>query len=58
MTHAFSRAVRERSGVSLIVIDIDHFEAFDDSYGHVEGDQVLRATARAVREVLAAGMRA
>lgn len=50
---AFGRARREARGVSLLVIDIDHFKAFNDSYGHVEGDRVLRATAQAIQEVLA-----
>lgn len=29
--------------LSLLMIDIDHFKAFNDSFGHATGDQVLRA---------------
>jgi diguanylate cyclase (GGDEF)-like protein len=36
------RAARQREDVSLLMIDIDHFKALNDSHGHQVGDQVLR----------------
>jgi diguanylate cyclase len=42
-----------RSGgeaLSLLLTDIDHFKKFNDSYGHLTGDQVLRLVAQAVRQ--------
>ena len=35
--------------VSLLLIDIDHFKAYNDRYGHQEGDRCLREVAGAVR---------
>jgi diguanylate cyclase (GGDEF)-like protein len=35
---------------SLLVIDLDHFKAINDRYGHAAGDVALQATARLLRE--------
>lgn len=42
------RARRDRKPVSLIMLDVDFFKKFNDNYGHVAGDECLRAVARAV----------
>jgi diguanylate cyclase (GGDEF)-like protein len=43
-------AQRTQRPVALIMLDIDDFKAVNDSYGHMQGDLVLREVARVLRE--------
>ncbi len=38
--------------LSLIMVDLDHFKKFNDSHGHLAGDQALRAAAQAISNAL------
>ena len=44
------RARRESQPLSLMLIDIDHFKAYNDSHGHPQGDRLLHDAARAWSE--------
>lgn len=45
-------AARHSDFLSLHVIDIDFFKAYNDVYGHAKGDKCLREVASAIRKVL------
>jgi len=40
------RAQRERSSLTVVMVDLDHFKEVNDSYGHLFGDDVLREFAK------------
>ena len=44
----FERARRSRLPLALVLIDVDHFKRFNDTWGHVAGDECLKAVAAAI----------
>ncbi|MHA6128778.1 diguanylate cyclase [Pseudomonas fluorescens group sp. PF-1] len=47
------RSLREQSQMSLLMIDVDYFKTFNDTFGHLEGDEALRKVAAAIRDASA-----
>jgi diguanylate cyclase (GGDEF)-like protein len=49
MERELRRAARTRSEISLVMIDVDYFKPYNDSLGHLSGDECLRQVAMALR---------
>ena len=43
------RSIKRRSGLALVMLDLDHFKAVNDTYGHVFGDRVLVSVSKAIK---------
>ncbi len=46
------RSLRQQAPLSVLMVDIDHFKDFNDTYGHATGDRVLQTVARAMQDAL------
>jgi len=46
----WGRALRANSPISLIMLDIDHFKAYNDHYGHQQGDTCLKKIANQLKK--------
>ena len=51
--HEWKRCRREGLSLAVAIVDIDNFKAFNDTYGHLPGDDCLRNVARALHDSLA-----
>jgi diguanylate cyclase (GGDEF)-like protein len=52
LKEVWKRLRRERRPLSLIMLDVDHFKAFNDNYGHQAGDDCLTVVASVINDQL------
>ncbi|WP_420406890.1 GGDEF domain-containing protein [Hoeflea sp.] len=53
LTESLARAGEESSALSLLMIDVDHFKSFNDTYGHQAGDECLQRVCKAITGIVA-----
>jgi len=46
------RAKRDKSYITFMMLDIDFFKQYNDTYGHVEGDYALKSVAKVLKDTL------
>ena len=49
LANEFAQCARTGRPLGLIMIDVDHFKLYNDTYGHPEGDKCLQAVAQAIK---------
>ena len=50
MSEAIRNSAQRGEPLSLLMVDIDHFKSFNDTFGHTTGDQVLRLVAMSLKQ--------
>lgn len=52
LARLWKQAITDRRSLAVLLIDVDHFKAFNDRYGHQAGDQALRRVSQALKGLI------
>ncbi|MDR2716786.1 MAG: GGDEF domain-containing protein [Treponema sp.] len=48
----WGRAIRTKTPISILILDLDHFKDYNDTYGHLQGDKALQVVAKVFSQEL------
>lgn len=49
LARVWLQAAQDRRAIAILLVDVDHFKAYNDRYGHLAGDDALRRVARSLQ---------
>lgn len=52
LARLWQQAIEDRRTLAIVLIDVDHFKAYNDRYGHQAGDQALRQVAQTLQTLI------
>ena len=52
MEYEWRRAIRKKTLIGLLMMDLDYFKSYNDHYGHMQGDLMLKAVAAVLKNTL------
>jgi diguanylate cyclase (GGDEF)-like protein len=52
LSRLWQQSIKDRRAMAVLLIDVDHFKAFNDLYGHQAGDQALCQIAKSLQDIV------